>query len=69
MRMAAIPQLYVLEPLTEHSVLAPLSSLAVQYMLHIPFYVFLPAHLLVWCLMDYLLIAVIEVSVFTDAVY
>lgn len=62
MRMAAMPQLYILEPLTEHSVLAPLSGLAVQYMFHVPFYIFIPIHLVMWCLMDYLLLAVIEVS-------
>lgn len=62
MRMATLPHLYILEPLSEHIFVAPLSSLAVQYIFRIPFYIFLPAHLVVWCLLDYVMASVIEVS-------
>ena len=62
LRFAAMPQLILLEPLTEHIILAPLASLAAQYIFHIPLYISLPTHIICWCIMDYLLAIVCEVS-------
>lgn len=57
-----MPQLILLEPLTEHVFMAPLAALAAQYIFHIPVYISLPAHIVCWCIMDYILAAVCEVG-------
>ncbi|XP_067941352.1 ceramide glucosyltransferase-like [Watersipora subatra] len=60
LRWAAMPQLILLEPLTEHAILGPIAALAVQYLFAIPIYISLPAHFLCWCIMDYILASVLE---------
>lgn len=62
LRYAALPHLYLLEPLTEHTIMGPLSSFAVQYLFQVPFYVFLICHIVLWCLLDYLMLRMLEVS-------
>lgn len=63
LRFAAMPLLILFEPLTEHICLGPLTSLAAQYLFNIPFYIFIPVHMVSWCIMDYILSAVIEVNI------
>lgn len=62
LRFAALPQIMLLEPITEHIFLGPLASLSFLYMFSIPIYVFLPLHYLCACILDYALAAIVEVS-------
>ena len=65
LRWSALPQLMLLEPITEHVILGPLASLGALYLFQIPIYISLPVHFVSWCLLDYLLAAVLEVRIIT----
>ena len=62
LRHTEAPFLMVLEPIQEHIILGPLSTLAAYYMFDIAPYIFLPLHFLSWLVADYILLTVMQVS-------
>lgn len=60
-----MPLLVLLEPLTEHFLLCPLTALALHYVFAVPLYIFVPVNLIAWCVADYLLMWVLEVGTFS----
>ena len=62
LRFTEIPVLLLLEPIQEHIILGPLTSLSFYYLFNLAPYIFLPAHFILWLLADYLLLTVLQVS-------
>lgn len=60
LRMAALPQLVLLEPLSESVVLGPLAAVAFLWTFGLSPLVFYPCQLLAWFAFDYLLFAAVE---------
>lgn len=58
-----IPVIIIFEPLSECMMLGVLASLAVEYMFDISPLAFFLLHVLVWFLLDYILMQIVEVSI------